>query len=239
VRDLVVHGTGVYAATERGLYERAGGEWRRINEMGDERVEQVVTAGDRLVVRTRDGFWEQDGVRFRRLGYHHGPPRSAALTDDALWVSDGAGLYRLTAASNDGVAVPFADGRVARFGDRLLWWGDGGAFVHAGGRHAGGVNVEDAAAEPWLRLAGGPVRMLATGDAGWPALLLTPDGASLVQAASGVLRPVGLPVPAHQVTSALVADGRLLVGSAESGLYLAPLPAAPAPAAESGAVTTR
>jgi len=213
VRDLVVHGAAVYAATERGLYERAGGQWRRINEIGEERVEQVVSAGERLVVRTREGFWEQDGPRFRRLGYHHGPPRSAALTADALWVSDAAGLYRLTAASNDDVAVPFPDGRVTRFGDRLLWWGEGGVYARSG---AG----DPAAGEPWLRLTDGPARLLATGDAEQPVLVLTEKGAFLLQAASGVLRAVELPVPSHQVTSALVAGGRLLLGSAENGLYL-------------------
>jgi photosystem II stability/assembly factor-like uncharacterized protein len=220
VRDLVVYGVSVYAATERGLYERAGGNWRLIGEIGPHRVEQVVAAGNRLVVRTPQGLWEHDGPRFRRLEYHHGTPRSAALSGDgaALWVSDRAGLYRLTAGANDGVEVPFARGRVARFGPRLAWWGDSGLWL------------KPAEEDPWVRITGDAVRLLPTGDDDRPALVAKADGLALLDADSGELLPVDFPLPAAEVLSAMLhrpapgAAPRLLLGTAGHGLYWAPLP---------------
>jgi len=220
VRDLVVFGVGVYAATERGLYERSGGAWRLIGEIGERRVEQVVASAKRLVVRTPDGLWELDGPRFRRVEYHHGPPRSAALSGDgaALWVSDAAGLYRLTAGANDDVAVPFGGGRVARFGERLAWWGERGLWL------------EPSPGDPWVEVARGPVRLLATGDAAHPALVAGRDGLALLDTGSGRLLPVDFPLPAEEVVSAMVFrpatgdDRRLLLGTAGHGLYWASLP---------------
>ncbi len=221
VRDLVVFGVGVYAATERGLYERAGGSWRMIGEIGPHRVEQVVASGNRLVVRTGDGLWEWDGPRFRRVEYHHGAPRSAALSNDgaALWVSDRAGLYRLSAGANDGVEVPFAGGRIARFGERLAWWG------------AKGLWLKPAEDDPWLQLSDGEVRLLATGDASYPALVAREDGLALLDAASGRWLAVDFPLPPSEVLSAMLhrpapgAPLRLLLGTAGHGLYWTSLPA--------------
>ena len=44
----------------------------------------------------------------------------AAFFGGALWVTDGSGLYRLTATSNDTVATPFSGGRLHRLQDQLL-----------------------------------------------------------------------------------------------------------------------
>jgi len=209
VRDLTAFGIGVYAATERGLYERSGGSWRLIGEVGAGRVEQVVAGANRLVARTGDGLWEFDGPRFKPLDYRHGRPRAAALTDDALWVSDAVGLYRLTAAANDSVEPPYAGGRVARFGSRLAWWGKGGFYVRP------------AAGDPWVELAGGPVSVHATGDDARPALLVDDEGAAaLWHADSGILEAVELPLPADEISSVLVDRGRLLLGTAGFGLYV-------------------
>ena len=221
VRDLVVHGISVYAATERGLYERAGASWRRVGEVGEVRVEQVDSAGGRLVVRTGEGLWEQAGPRFQRLEYHHGRPRSAALAPagDALWVSDAAGLYRLTRGSNDTVEVPFPRGRVSRLGGRLAWWGGDGVFLRP------------AADDPWVRVSQGDVDLLPTGDDTFPALLAGEDGTWLLEGTTGKRWPVDFPLPPEEVLSALVyrpsgtAGGdRLLLGTAGHGLYWAPLP---------------
>lgn len=221
VRDLAVHGVSVYAATERGLWERSGGSWRLIGELGRVRVEELVSDGGRLLVRTADGLWEHRGPRFSRLDYHHGPPRSAAVAPDVAWVADAAGLYRLTATSNDTVEVPFAGGRVARFGSRLVWWGEKG------------VAVRPAEGEPWVRLTGGPARLLRTGDRELPALILQHDAeggsASLLDPESGALQPVpGFPLPVDEIASALLhrdrsGSGRLLLGTSGHGLYLHPL----------------
>lgn len=230
VRGLVVHGIGVYAATERGLYERAGATWRLIGEIGERRVEQVDSAGGRLVVRTADGFWEQVGPRFQPVEYRHGAPRSAALTaaGDALWVSDAAGLYRLATASNDTVEVPFPGGRVSRLGDRLAWWGKQGAWL------------KPSAGDPWVQVASDRVELLTTGDATFPALLVGRDAVALLEGATGKLWSVDFPLPPEEVISALVhrpsqgtrvaAGGdRLLLGTAGHGLYYVPLPVAAPP----------
>ena len=220
VRDLVTFGAGVYAATERGLYERSGGAWRLIGEIGERRVEQVVTAGNRLVVRTTDGLWEYDGRRFRQVEYHHGPPRSAALSGDgaALWVSDAAGLYRLTAGANDDVAVPYGGGRVARFGERLAWWGERGLWL------------KPSSQDPWVEVARGRRRLLTTGDPAYPAVVAGEDGLALLDVVSGRLLPVDFPLAAEEVASAMLfspaagAGRRLLLGTSGHGLYWAPVP---------------
>ena len=219
VRDLVTFGVGVYAATERGLYERSGGAWRLIGEIGERRVEQVVAAGDRLVVRTSDGLWELDGPRFRRVEYHHGPPRSAALSGDgaALWVSDAAGLYRLTAGANHDVEVPFRGGRVARFGERLAWWGERGLWLEPtpGSVGRGGARSP---------------RLLTTGDPVYPAVVAGKEGLALLDVDTGRLLPVDFPLPAEEVASAMLfspatgAGRRLLLGTSGHGLYWAPVP---------------
>jgi photosystem II stability/assembly factor-like uncharacterized protein len=212
VRDLAPYAVGVYAATERGLYERSAGSWRLIGEVGQSRVEQVVVGDGRMVARTAQGLWEFDGPRFKALDYKHGRTRSAALAAGALWVSDADGLYRLTSGSNDSVETPFAGGRIARFGDRLAWWGRGGFYVRP------------APGDPWLRLAEGPVELFATGDGELPALVVAKDGtASLWHADSGALQEIGLPLPAHEVSAAMVDDGKLLLGTAGFGLYVGTL----------------
>jgi len=222
VRDLVVHGISVYAATERGLWERAGASWRRVGEVGEARVEQVDSAGGRLVVRTAEGFWEQVGPRFQPLEYRHGPPRSAALAPagDALWVSDAAGLYRLARDSNDTVAVPFPRGRVSRLGERLAWWGGNGVWL------------QPAAGDPWVQLSGESVQLLPTGDATFPALVVEGEAVWLLESATGKRWEVDFPLPAQEVISALVYGSsgdtgggqRLLLGTAGHGLYWASLP---------------
>ncbi len=222
VRDLVVHGISVYAATERGLWERAGATWRRVGEVGEARVEEVDSAGGRLVVRTAEGLWEQAGPRFQPLEYHHGRPRSAALAPagDALWVSDAAGLYRLTRGGNDSVEVPSPRGRVSRLGERLAWSGGDGVWLRP------------TAGDPWVRISDEAAELLPTGDATFPALLTGESGIRLLEVATGMLWQVDFPLPPREVVSALVyrpsrgvAGGdRLLLGTAGHGLYWASLP---------------
>ena len=214
VLAMAVHGPGVYAATEKGLWERSGDAWRRIGEVGEGRVEQVVSEDGRLVARTVDALWELDGPRFRKVPYAHGAPRSAALAGGAVWVTDREALYRLTAAANDTVAAPFPGGELERFADGLVLSGQGGAFF----RPAAG-------AASWVRLSDGPARALATGDARYPALLVTADGLALAEAGTGRLHPVDFPFRPYLVSSAAVLLGRLLVGTAGQGLLWTELPA--------------
>lgn len=219
VLGLAVHGPSVYAATERGLWERSGEDWRRIGEVGDVRVEQVLSEGGRLVARTADGLWELDGPRFRKVPYTHGPPKSAALAGGAVWVTDRDALYRLTSAANDTLAAPFAGGDLKRFADGLMLSGKGGAWFRP---VAGGSS--------WVRLADGPARALPTGDPRYPALLVTGDSLALAEAGTGRLHPVDFPFPTSLVSSSAVLGGRLFVGTSGQGLLWSDLPRPAAPA---------
>lgn len=229
VLSLAVAGPLVLAGTERGLWERAGAEWRRVAELGDRRVEQVATAGGRAVARAADGLWESPGAgaRYHPVPYHHGAPLAAALAGEALWVSDAAGLYHLAGGQNHGDEIPVPGGRIEAAGDRLLAWGAGGVYSRA---LEGG---------PWTELAKEATAVHPTGDPRRPAVVVTPGGALLAamvettaaEAAAGeptntvTLQPLRLPVPASSVTSALIAGGRLYVGTSGWGLWVAELSA--------------
>ena len=216
VLALVVAGYRVFAGTEKGLFERSGVEWRPVSELGDRRIEQIAAAGDRVVVRTRDALYELAGGRFVAAPYHHGSPRSAVLFDHALWVTDGAGLYRLTTAANDTIPAPLTGGRLTLLGDLLALSGVGGVWTRGG------------ADGPWLELTSGGVEVRPTGDPRYPALLVGEGGAFLAEPAAGRLYPVALPVPARDVTAALLAEGRLVLGTSGYGLLIADVAASPA-----------
>ncbi|MGE5234201.1 MAG: hypothetical protein ACM3OB_08815, partial [Acidobacteriota bacterium] len=204
-----------YAATEQGLFERRDGTWRRLPQLGTRRVEQVIEDGGRVVVRTGAGLLEWDrrpGGKFAPLAYRHGAPRSAALGDGALWVSDGKRLYRLTAKSNHEVAAPFADGRVVALGEGVLFAGGGGAFVRAG---------LDA---PWQEVADGAWRALPTGSQEHPVLLVGDHFAVLLGREPGAVLRLAVPVPARNVAAALIDGGRLYLGTSGYGLLIATLP---------------
>jgi photosystem II stability/assembly factor-like uncharacterized protein len=208
VLDLAVHAGRPYAATERGLYRRLGADWHRVPELGEQRIEQLASDGRQLVVRTAEKLWTLAGDRFVARAWQHGPPRSAALWDNALWVSDGRGVYRLDAASNHTIATPPAatGGRLARLADRLLLWSPAGAWIRGAGE------------APWIALGEKPSRVVATGDPRFPVLLVAGETARLYDRRANALLPVDLPVPARDVAAALVLGDRLLVGTSGYGL---------------------
>jgi photosystem II stability/assembly factor-like uncharacterized protein len=227
VLDLTWHEGRIYAATERGLYERRGAAWFRLKELGETRVEQVLSDGPQLVARTASGLWELRGLKFVQKPFQHGTPRSAAFFGGALWVTDGSGLYRLTATANDTVATPFTGGRLHRLQDQLLLWGSGGAWARP------------ALETEWVELTGKAVRLLPTGHERWSALMVSGDTVRLYDRDARKFRIVEVPVPARDISSALVLGGRLMLGTSGHGVLvremgdgLFPEPAvAPAPVA--------
>ncbi len=110
--DIAVHQGRVFAATEKGLFERRGAGWHWVRDLGEGTVEQFVKDGQRLLARTPDGLFELKGKLFTRRPYKHGAPRSATFYGDALWVSDAQGVYRLTADANHTIPAPFEGGRL-------------------------------------------------------------------------------------------------------------------------------
>jgi photosystem II stability/assembly factor-like uncharacterized protein len=209
VLDFGVHLGRLYAATERGLYERRGAAWFRLPELGEGRVEEVVTDGERLAVRTPSGLWELVGGRLVPRAYKHGAPRSAAFFGDALWVSDAAAVYRLTATTNDTITVPFQGGRLGRLPGQLLLWGSGGAFVRGDG-----LPPETA----WSAVTREPSRVVATGDPRWSAVMISGDTVRLFDRAVSKFLALEVPFPARDISSAAVAGGRLLLGTSGYGV---------------------
>ena len=238
VLDLAVYAGHVYAATTGGLFERRGNDWHRLPELGTERVEQLLVdeeapapalpapaedaampwstpppprpaAQARLLARTPGAIFELEkkGV-FVRRPYKHGPPRSAALYDGALWVSDERDLYELTRDANHTVAAPFAGGHLQRLGEQLLLAGAGGAWALP------------APGGEWVQLTGEPSRVLPTGDSRFGALLLSGEVVWLYDRESRKFRLLKVPVPARDVVAALVLDGRLLLATSGYGVLV-------------------
>ncbi len=219
VLDLGWHEGRVYAATERGLYERRGKAWFRLKELGDSRVEQILSDGPELLARTSAGLWELRKGVFVAKPSAAGAPRSAAFFDGALWVSGGEGLYRLAAApagSPGGTAgkpggaalveTPFPGGRLHRLPDQLLLWGSGGAWTRS---------------EPgWLELTGKASRLLSTGDARWPSLLVSGETVRLYDREARRFRMISVPVPARDLSVAQIVDGNLMIGTSGYGVLV-------------------
>ncbi|HBL27110.1 MAG TPA: hypothetical protein DD490_09775 [Acidobacteria bacterium] len=209
VLDFGIHLGRLYAATERGFYERRGTAWFLLPELGEGRVEEVVTDGERLAVRTATGLWELAGGKLAPRAWKHGAPRSAAFAGDALWVSDATAVYRLAGAANDTLGVPFPGGRLSRLADQLLLTGSGGAWVRAPG-----LPLE----APWAPVTTEPSRVLATGDPRWSAVLVTGDTARLYDRTVSKFVALPVPFPARDISAAVVAGGRLLLGTSGYGV---------------------
>ncbi|HEV7516403.1 MAG TPA: YCF48-related protein [Thermoanaerobaculia bacterium] len=210
VVDVAVHKGRPYAATERGLYQRLGQDWHRIPELGDGRIEQILSNGTALVARTAARLYELRGDKFVEKAYKHDAPRSAALLPGALWVTDDKGLYRLTANANHTILTPAGGGgRLERLADRLLFWGPAGAWTR-----------RDDPEALWVELPARPNRVVPTGDARYPVLLITGDKAALFDRETRTEKPVDLPVLARDVTAALILDGKLLVGTSGYGVLV-------------------
>jgi photosystem II stability/assembly factor-like uncharacterized protein len=232
VLDLALYAGRAYAATVAGLFERRGADWHRLPELGNGRVEQLLVdegaaapaaaatpagapPGARLLARTWQGIFELEKGIFVRRAWKHGPPRSAAFYDGALWVSDADGVYQLTRDANHTVAAPFAGGHLHRLGEQLLLSGAGGAWTRPG------------AGEDWVQLTAEPSRIVATGDARFAALMLSGDLMRLYDRESRKFRVLPAPVPGRDVAAALVVDGRLLLATSGYGVLVHDLEGAP------------
>jgi photosystem II stability/assembly factor-like uncharacterized protein len=208
VLDFGVHLGRIYAATEKGLFERRGADWFRLKELGESRVEQIAVDGERIAVRTLDALWDLQGGRFVQRPFKHGAPRSAAFFGDALWVTDAKGVYRLTKDANHTIDAPFAGGRLLRLTDQLLLAGPGGAFARPGA---------DAA---WTELTGKASRLLPTGDPRWSAVMVSGDTARLYDREARKFEVLDVPVPARDISAAVVGDGKLYLGTTGYGVLI-------------------
>jgi photosystem II stability/assembly factor-like uncharacterized protein len=217
VLDLAGHGGRAWAATEAGLYERAGREWRRVAELGDARVEQLATGSERLYARTREAIWELAGTRFVKVPFAWRPPRSIAVAEGVLWVLRDEGLFRLGAGGQpEAASLPFPGGELRGVGGELVYAGVEGLYLHD--REQG-----------WIELSRRPSRAFPTGDPRYPAVARSGEGLALLAAGERRLITLAPPFAASHLLSALAVDGRLLLGSSGFGLWQASLPDGPAP----------
>ncbi len=212
VVDLVDHGAALYAATEAGLFERAGSEWRRVAELGTGRVEQLAGDGERLYARTRDTVWRLDGGRFVKVPFTFRPPLSIAVAEGVLWVLRDDGLFRLPDGGKpEAASLPFKGGELAGIDGDLVYAGSEGLFLHDAERG-------------WVELASGRSRAFPTGDPRYPVVARTGDALGLVARSERRLIPLQPPFGAADLLSALAVGGRLLLGSSGFGLWEVGLP---------------
>jgi hypothetical protein len=220
VLDLAAFDGRVLAATERGLFERAEATaWRRVDEAGERRVEQLAVAGERLAVRTADALFEGTagsrtgiGAQLKAVNFTFKPPRAVGWGGDELWVAREDGLFRLTAKGPVKSSSPFAGGQVVSSSGDLLYAGSDGVFRR------------DPQSGEWTALRKGISRALATGDRRFGWVVVGEGGLELYDSDHASLRPFPTPFPAGETLSALVSGGRLLVGTSGYGLWEGALP---------------
>jgi photosystem II stability/assembly factor-like uncharacterized protein len=206
VHDFADYQGRLFAATQQGIFERRGDGWHWVRDLGTVRVEQLIAQGPRLLARTQDALWELKGKTFTRHPFQHGVPRSAAFWDDALWVSDAQGVYRLTADANHTIPAPFPGGRLQRLGPQLLLWGPGGVFLRAGGDG------------DWIELLGEASRLLPTGDARRSALMVSGDTVRLFDRETHKFEVLDVPIPARDISAARIVNGELWLGTSGYGV---------------------
>jgi hypothetical protein len=208
VLDLAYYKKRLYAATEKGLFERRGTGWHVLMELGEGRFEQLVVGEGRLIARTPTRLYELVGAKFRAVLLAPGlVPRSAALWSGALWVSDGQKVHRLATGAPQAAAVPSPGGRLERLDDQLLFVGPGGAWSHD---PQGG----------WTAIATGASRLLPTGHPRYAALLVSGDTVRLYDRETRKLQILDVPVPARDLVSVTVAGDRLMLGTSGYGLLV-------------------
>jgi photosystem II stability/assembly factor-like uncharacterized protein len=213
VLDLAVYKGRVFAATEKGLFERRGQGWHWVRDLGEGTVEQFIADGPRLLARTPDALYEFNGKLFTRRAFKRGTPRSAAFYGDALWVTDAQGVYRLTTDENHTIPAPFPGGRLQRLEEQLLLWGPGGTFT------------KTSADADWTELTHESSRLLATGDERFPALMISGDTVRLFDREARKFQALDVPIPARDIAAARVLDSRLLLGTSGYGVMVRDLPA--------------
>jgi photosystem II stability/assembly factor-like uncharacterized protein len=210
VLSLAVEGAEAWAGTEQGLYARRAGAWEPVAEIGPVRVEQVMVAAGRVLARVRDGLFERQAGRFVALRTP-APAQSAALHGGDLLVNGPTGAWHLAGGESRALGVPGTGGQLGSAGERLFVSGSSGVWSRGRGESR------------WREHASDRGRVLPTGDAGYPAVLVGAGGLELFRAADGHFHRVDLPFAARDVLAAAVHGGRLYLGTSGFGLTYAPL----------------
>ncbi|MFN7974927.1 MAG: hypothetical protein U0166_21675, partial [Acidobacteriota bacterium] len=132
VTGLAVDGDLVFAATEKGLYQRRGGAWTRLPGP-DERILQIDAAFGKMLIVTAQGLSEKRGAAFSKVALAgNDVARSATLLPTSTWIVGGRGTYHSSGTRPALVPAPFAGGQLQRVGEHLLLAGSGGAWLFRG-----------------------------------------------------------------------------------------------------------
>ncbi len=180
-----------HAGPVSGIYSSIdGGRSFQLQRSGLPTALALATAGDKVFAATERGLFERGADFSWRPVAELGEGRV-----ESVWVSEG----RVWARSG------------ARLFERPLLGPAGAAFTEVPQ-----AKRADASGKPSADPAA--ARSLSTGDERFPWLALSAEAVRLFDRQSSSFRPLALPVPAQDVTSALVVEGKLLLGTAGYGI---------------------
>jgi len=181
-----------------------------------------------------------DGRRAQQLVSDVPTVLALAVSGRDAWAATEAGLFarrdgvwervqELPASRFEQVAAA-GEGRVTARSLDGLWKLDGAKFVLVSSPPAGAdATLAALAAEgsdstrKLVERLGARGRVVPTGNAAYPAVVVGSDAAQLAVAATGTLRPLPLPMAARDVVAAAVDGGNLFLGTAGFGIVYAPL----------------
>jgi hypothetical protein len=205
VLDLAVSGGTLLAASEHGLWRGADGRWQRLPELGEERVEAVAARDGWIVARTRGEVVSLRGGAVERQPLAGGG-RGVALWQGAAWYVDAGRLWRWDGTRVEATDAPGAVTALGVFGRELLVDTPQGRF-------------RATADGEWRRLPVAGARLVSTGDERLPILALGRDGtARLLDAGGREAIALRLPVPARDVSAAVLLGSRLHLATSGYGL---------------------
>lgn len=206
ILDMAPAGDLLLLATERGLFAGEPGAFRRLQSLGEERVEQVDAEADQWVARTAtavfQGSTEREGAAMAKL-----QTRSVARWQGEILASTSQGLRLLPGAPGRAVAAPESRLDLLSLPSGVVAWGKSAWF-------------REAADAPWRELAGGVRRVLRTGDPTRP-LFITADREAISLGPTGaVLERFPLPFAGRDVLAAERTARGWALGTSGYGLVL-------------------
>ncbi|MGE0640153.1 MAG: WD40/YVTN/BNR-like repeat-containing protein [Thermoanaerobaculia bacterium] len=222
VLDLAVLDGRLFAATERGLFERVSGHWQQQSDVGDLRFEQLSGSGSRGLARSAKSLFSADLAvtrpRWQELPLSIAPPSAVSEDAEALWLLSGDSLFRLPFGERQEkpvpIGLPYRGGRLLDGRGDLVYFGPEGTYLRRG--------LEGA----WTPVVPGRSRAFATQDPRYSFVSIREESpiagassAEVYDATRGSLRALETPFPAREILSALVVGDRLFLGTSGFGLW--------------------
>jgi ligand-binding sensor domain-containing protein len=151
VYDVACLGGEVWVATWRGLFQRTGAKWQRIEEVPGP-IAAVDATAERVVAGGPDGYWQRIGERWEQFAKTCSTDVQRMQIDGAdTWIATQTGLVHVTPEATtrlvDNEQIDGANVQaLARAHDGSIWAGtDCGLAIYKAGRNAtAGFAVADA-----------------------------------------------------------------------------------------------